>query len=392
MVSSIEWGGHSEAMFRWADLVVASPGVPMALPIFKLARENGARVIGEVQLAVDCLDVPLIGITGTKGKSTVTVMCGRMLQAAGKNTFIGGNLGTPLAEAALAETPPEIIVAELSSFQLETIDTLRPWIGAVLNLEPDHQNRYADFDAYAAAKMNLLTHQHADDFAVINVGDEGLTARVADLTAQRLTFGRYDANAFCVDDELILQFGDVEESIDLDHFQLPGEHNRRNLEAAALMARLAGADAAAIEEVVARFSGLPHRLETIGVIDGVVYINDSKATTPGAVRTSLAAVDRPVVLILGGRDKGGEWPTLADAIATRATAVIAYGEAAETIAAALPGAGVEIVVPFTEALDRARALAQPGQAVLLSPGAASFDQFENFEARGAAMRAWGTEP
>jgi len=387
VLAAHELGGHTQDRFHWAEVIVVSPGVPLALPLFETARQAGAEVIGEVELAYAFLDVPIIGITGTKGKSTTTTLLGEMLRAAGRNVFVGGNLGTPLSEAALQESRPDVVVAELSSFQLETIHRFRSRIAALLNLAPDHQDRYTDFDDYVAAKMNLFAGQQPSDFAVLNAADQGVMTRAREISSTVFTFGSRHATAYCAGGELRLRGGGLDETIDVTGFTPPGEHNLRNLEAAALMARLAGATAEAVGEAAGTYKGLAHRLEPLGEIGGVHYFNDSKATTPGAVSVSLRAMDRPVVLILGGRDKGGQWQSLQSDIDQSTTAVLAYGEAAETIAAALTG--VRIVGRMEEALDRAKALAKPGQAVLLSPGCASFDQFADFAARGEALRAWG---
>lgn len=389
LITQFELGGHTDSLVGWADLIVASPGVPLAQPAFKKAQQRGTEIIGEVELAASILDVPLIAITGTNGKSTTTSLVGEMFWAAGRAAFVGGNLGTPLAEAALTDSRPELAVVELSSFQIETIREMRPWIAALLNLSPDHQNRYASFDDYVAAKWRLFAKQGPDDIAVLGANDRLVMAHAADLAARRFTFGTPDANASWTADELTLRGPEFDDRLSLAQFRLPGEHNKANLAAAALVARLAGVEAPHIERVIAEYAGLPHRLEFLGENDGVLYFNDSKATTPDAVATALQAMDRPVVLILGGRDKGGSWHDLLPQVDARACAVIAYGEAGPVIAAAFGARPVQVVGPFVEALDVAQATARPGQAVLLSPGCASYDQFANFAERGETMRAWG---
>ncbi|NLH50821.1 MAG: UDP-N-acetylmuramoyl-L-alanine--D-glutamate ligase [Myxococcales bacterium] len=388
LLETSELGGHSATLFAWADLIVSSPGVPLALPIFQQARERGVEIIGEVELAFRLLAAPVIGITGTKGKSTTTALVGEMLIADGRRTFVGGNLGTPLAEALLAEVPPEIAVVELSSFQLETIVELRPSVAALLNLAPDHQDRYASHDDYVAAKRRLFARQWPTDAAVLNADDAGVMEQSFAVRSRLFTFGGRDSNAWFAGDVLHLRLDGAPETYDAAKYLPPGKHNRENLAAAALMARLAGASPAAIQQTIETFRGLAHRLETLAEISGVLYVNDSKATTPGAVRTSLRAMNRPVILILGGRDKGGDWSTISVDVVSRARLVFAYGEAAARIAAGLAEIPIRIVGPFAEALAQARAAARPGEAVLLSPGCASFDQFANFEERGEAMRQW----
>jgi UDP-N-acetylmuramoylalanine--D-glutamate ligase len=388
-VDRAELGRHTEEMFAWADVIVTSPGVPLAQPIFTYAREHGAEIIGEVELAFAFLKAPILGITGTKGKSTTTALAGEILRASGKTVFVGGNLGTPLCEAVDARPAYDIAVVELSSFQLETIRNFHPRVAALLNLAPDHQDRYASFDDYVAAKMQLFSQQTDQDVAVLNGDDPAVDALKANLAARVMIFGPSGSNAFFHGAELVLQADRFQDCINIERFRLPGRHNRDNLAAAALIARLAGAKPGAIADAIEGFAGLPHRLETIGEFGGVIYVNDSKATTPGAVRTSVSALHRPAVLILGGQDKGGDWSTLASVLRGAVTAVIAYGQAGPQIAAAMPAAKVEVVGPLTDALNRAHDVARRGQIVLLSPGCASFDQFDDFAARGEAMRAWG---
>ncbi len=388
LVEQVETGGHTEKMFRWAALVVVSPGVPPALAIFEVARENGAEIIGEIELAYRYLGCPMIGITGTNGKSTVTELLGAMVRAAGFNAFVGGNLGTPLAEAALAEEPYDLAVVELSSFQLEAVRTMRAVVGALLNVEPDHMNRYDSFPDYVRAKTNLFAGQLPTDAAVFNARDEQVMAQIRRVKSRLFTFGTSQSNAWTEGDTLYLRGQKFDDAIDIGEFSLPGDHNRLNLQAAALMARLVGADPAAIELAASTFTGLAHRIEELGERDGVLFINDSKATAAASVRIALAAMQRPVVLILGGRDKGADWAELEYGLLPKVRAVVAYGEAAAKIQQTMTMVPVHVVGPFGEALQAAANLARPGEAVLLSPGCASFDQFRNFEERGDAMREW----
>ncbi len=390
-VDQVETGGHSPALFRWADLIVVSPGVPLADPVFAIAREAGAEIIGEVEFAFRYLDCPLLGITGTNGKSTTTALLGAIMQASGKKVFVGGNLGTPLIEAVENRVEYDFAVVELSSFQLEGIHRLRATVAALLNLTPDHLNRYADFDAYVAAKCRIFRNQLPSDAAVLNAGDAKVMARAAEVRSRLFTFGRAGGNAWIEGSTLRLESDEFHDAIDIAGYQLPGAHNRANLEAAALMARLAGADAAAIALAASTFPGLEHRLEILGERDGVLYINDSKSTTEDSVLTAVAAMNRPVVLVLGGRDKGADWEALDEALAGRVRAVVAYGEAGDVIARHLVHTPTRLMPPFAAALDEAARLARPGDVVLLSPGCTSFDQFKNFEERGAAMRAWVRE-
>jgi UDP-N-acetylmuramoylalanine--D-glutamate ligase len=387
-LDQVETGGHTPALFRWADLIVVSPGVPLADPIFDEARKAGKEIIGEVELAYRYLDCPILGITGTNGKSTTTALLGAIMRAAGKQVFVGGNLGMPLIEAVESSEEYDFAVVELSSFQLEAISRLRVRVAALLNLTPDHLNRYPDFAAYMRAKCRIFRNQLASDAAVLNAADPQVMAQVREVRARLFTFGRQGTHAWTEGATLHLQGEGFHDAIDIGGYRPPGAHNRANLEAAALMARLAGADAAAIARAAATFAGLEHRLEILGERDGVLFINDSKSTTEDSVRIALAAMSRPIVLILGGRDKGADWAALDRAIGGRVREVVAYGEAAPIIAAAVRGTPTHVAVPFVEALEEAARLARPGDAVLLSPGCTSFDQFNNFEERGEAMRAW----
>lgn len=390
-LTTVELGGHTDKLFSWAETIVISPGVPLAQPIFVRARNRGTQIIGEVEMAFSELHCPLLTITGTKGKSTTTVLTGEMLKAAGKKVFVGGNLGLPLTAALLDGETFDLAIAELSSFQNETITTLRPVIGAFLNLASDHQDRYPNMTAYAEAKMRMFVWQLPTDAAVFNAEDPGVMHFAGMLKSRLFTFNGPRSNAYCTEDELVLRVAGPEQRIALRAYRLPGRHNRENLAAAALMATLAGAEPAAIEYAMAEFRGLRHRLEMLGEKNGVRFINDSKATTPGAVATSLKALDRPAALILGGRDKGTDWSGLSDLLREKCSAIVAYGEAAGLIAGAIPEVPIHQVGPMGEALEWARAKAKRGEAVLLSPGCASFDQFANFEERGDAMRRWVEE-
>jgi len=387
----VETGGHSAELLRWAELIVVSPGVNTEQPMFEEARKRGTEIIGEVELAYRFLACPLIGITGTNGKSTTTALIGHILRAAGKNVFVGGNLGTPLIEVFDEEREPELAVAELSSFQLETIRLLRASVAALLNLAPDHLDRYTGLEKYYAAKMRLFETQLHSDAAVLNAGDGAVMERLYGVRSRLFTFGKIGGNCWIEDRNLRLEGEEFRDVIDISAFSLPGKHNRQNLMAAALVARLAGADAAAIGLATTTFHGLAHRLENLGEIDGVLYINDSKATTIDSVRTALAAMNRPVILILGGRDKGADWTELNLDTLTKTRAIVAYGEAAGLITSKLEQPVVRRVGPFLEALEEAARLARAGDVVLLSPGCASYDQFNDFEERGAAMRKWVQE-
>jgi UDP-N-acetylmuramoylalanine--D-glutamate ligase len=395
-----ELGGHREDSFVGADLIVLSPGVP-ALPELAAAHAAGVPIMGELELGARFVRAPLLAITGTNGKSTTTTLAGAILAATGRPTFVGGNLGVPLCEAAFtpAVEADGFAVVEVSSFQLETIETFRPHVGILLNITPDHLDRYDGMDGYAAAKTRLFENQTSDDFAVLNVDDErvaalalGLRARVVRFSTTRTLSegGWVEPLALC----LRLPGGTVER-YPADCPGLYGRHNQENALAAALAARLLGASPETVEGALRAFVPLPHRMTLVRTHEDVMYFDDSKGTNVGAVVAALTGFPRPVVLIAGGRDKGGSYEPLADALRTSGRAAVVIGEAADRIAAALTG-----VVPvikagsMDEAVERAASAAQPGDAVVLSPACASFDMFKSYAHRGdvfcAAVARLGT--
>lgn len=386
----IEWalGGHPESVFGAAELVVLSPGVPPASRFLDAARRRGVPVIGEVELAFGALRAPVIAVTGSNGKSTTTALIGQMLAAAGRRVFTGGNLGTPLATAAL-EGEWDWIVAELSSFQLETIVCFRPRIAALLNIAPNHLDRYASLEAYAAAKRRIFENQRDEDIAVLPTGGApGMPSpptgviRFGPLEANETRTGVYASAAAIV--AVGLPGGTL---LRLDELRLAGGHNRLNVAAACAVALAAGAPPDAVRRAALAFEGLPHRLERVRVRAGVTYVNDSKATTPEAVACALESFDAPVILIAGGRDKGGDFTRLAPLIQARVRHLFVIGEARAKLRAAL-GATVPTVeaADLAEAVRAAAAAAGAGDVVLLSPGCASYDMFRDFEQRGERFR------
>lgn len=387
-----EEGGNRPETARAADLVVVSPGVPRENAALQAAQAAGVEVIGEVELAARHLRGPLVAITGSNGKSTTTVLTGEILRASGKQVFVGGNLGTPLIEAA--EQPLDVVVAEISSFQLEWVRAFRPQVAAFLNISPNHLDRHSSFEEYLGCKLRLLSQQDEAGVSIYNAGDPTVATRApAVIRGRALAFssgegaglaGRIEAGA------LVLSLDGAEERYPLSALTLRGRHNHENALAALLLARAAGASEAGARAALASFRGLAHRLELLRVVDGVEYINDSKATSVAAAVTALESLPEGarVVLLLGGRDKGGSYAPLRPLLAARGRAVIAFGEAAPKIAEGLAGAApLEILPDLATALLLARAQARPGDVVLLSPACSSFDQFANFEARGEAFRA-----
>jgi len=347
-------------------------------------------VIGDLELAGWFLQGDTIGITGSNGKTTTTALLAHILQTSNIPTLVGGNIGTPLLALVERSTDPAVTVAEISSFQLESIDKFRPEIGVVLNLTPDHLDRHGTFEEYAHAKMRMFENQLERDMAVLNADDPEITKR---MPAKPHIFWfsrqkRVATGAFLRDNEIIFRNEGSEAVLARrDHIPLRGEHNVENVLAACAAAYLAGATPAAIASGVKSFRGVEHRLEFAGEISGVQFYNDSKATNVDAAVKAVEAFPGPLVVILGGKDKGSPYTPLRDLLHERARLALVIGEAAPKIAADLEGA-VEVCQAGT--LERAMQLAaeatQPGDTVLLAPACSSFDQFENYEQRGRAFK------
>jgi len=375
------------ALLDGVDVVVPSPGVPRTHAVLRAAKARGIEIASEIELAVRLGRVRLVAITGTNGKSTTTSLVGRALALAGARTFTGGNLGRPLIEAL--DTDAETWVAEVSSFQLEWIERFRPSIGCVLNVTPDHLDRHADFAEYRDAKARLFAAQTPGDAAVFNRDDPEAAAIGATLRARRLSFGEQPVaeGAFLDDNAAVVRLDGREERVDLARTRLAGRHNAENIIAAALVARLAGAPLAAIQEAVDTFEPLPHRLALVAERRGVRWYDDSKATNVGAAVKSLDSFPGPVVLLAGGVDKGGDYAPLASAARTKARLVLVFGAARDRLAASLASSGVAVrrVDDLAEAVQTAAAAAQPGDVVLLAPACSSFDMFRDYADRGRAF-------
>jgi UDP-N-acetylmuramoylalanine--D-glutamate ligase len=372
------------------DLLVVSPGVPLDRPLVAAARRRRLPIVAEVELAFRCLDGPVLGITGSNGKSTTTALTGALLEACGYAVEVCGNIGRPLADC-VAGHPGRLFVTELSSFQLEAVSRFRPRAAALLNISADHLDRHADVGLYAAAKRALFARQCGGDVAVLNA-DDPLLAELA-LTARRRWFSRRGpvADGCYLDGERVVEVAPGQPPAELFRrrdLQLAGEHNLENAMAAVLLARAAGAARAALRAGLAAFRGLPHRLERVATIDGVDWYNDSKATNLSAAARSLEGFAAGSVhLILGGRHKGADPRQIAEVVRRKAARLYLIGEAAELFRDALGGATpYQMSGDLETAMAAAGATARPGQAVLLSPACASFDQYDNFEQRGDEFR------
>ena len=388
---SFELGGHDLDSFLGADLVVTSPGVPW-IPELLAAGDAGVSVIDEVELASWFIRAPIVGITGTNGKSTTTVLLGKLLETLGRPVFVGGNLGLSLSEAAWH--PASIsgfVVAELSSFQLERIDSFHAHVALLTNLSEDHLDRHPSLDDYFAAKAKLFLNQDSKDSAVIN-GDQTVCAKLVEASpARRYWFrleGPVDRGAFLEGEVARIRLGGEREfSIDLSGMKLVGLHNKQNALAALTAAGLLGVDPTAARRKLDGFEGLPHRMEFVAEVDGVAFYNDSKATNVGSALGSLSGLDRPFVLIAGGRHKGAPYSPLRPILERNCRALVLLGESAPLMAEDLSGCcPVRFASDMDEAVSLAASLASRGEAVVLCPACSSYDMFTNYEERGMAFR------
>ncbi len=387
--AAVELGGHDLLRIAASEVCVVSPGVPPDAPPVATARAAGVPIRAEAELGLQALaGIPYIAVTGTNGKTTTTALIGHLLQAGGRKARAVGNIGTPLAEMALAPERPEWLAVELSSFQLHDMELLRPTVGVLTNLSPDHLDRYPDIGAYYADKRRLFRQAGPDSVWVTNADDAGSEESVRGVAGRQLRFsvkqradGWYDRTG----DRLRLGESEL-----LPRAALPllGDHNVANALAAALAVHAVGVDLPALAAGLRSFRALPHRMEPVGEVDGVLWINDSKATNVASTEVAVAAMARPFALLLGGRHKGEPYTRLGTALAGRCRAVIAFGEAKPRIVADLAGTGVPVVEAgsFDEVMARAKALVRPGDAVLLSPACSSYDMFKNYEERGRRFR------
>lgn len=386
----LEFGPPIESTFVEQDLIVVSPGVPARLPALEQARALRIPVWSEIELAWRFLRGKLVAITGSNGKTTTTSLVAHILKTSGIDTLVGGNIGLPLLALVESSTHSSVTVAEISSFQLETIDQFRPEIGVLLNLTPDHLDRHASFDEYAQAKMRMFENQLDRDAAVLNADDAEVTRRMP--ARPRVHWfsreKRVASGAFLSDGQIVFRSESAEVPL-LHRNEIPlrGEHNLENVLAACAASYLAGADPAGIASGVRTFRAVEHRLEFVREVGGVAFYNDSKATNVDATLKAIEAFPGALIVILGGKDKGAPYTPLREPLHERARLAILIGAAADKIAAELAGA-----VPLERAgtLERAVKIAvesaSPGDTVVLAPACSSFDQFENYEHRGRAFK------
>jgi UDP-N-acetylmuramoylalanine--D-glutamate ligase len=384
----LELGGHVQSTFDAAQLIVLSPGVPIDLPEIVRAKAAGVRVIGELELASRWLRGPIVAITGTKGKSTTTTIVGRMLEAAGRRVLVGGNIGLPVSAQVDASTADTVHVIEASSFQLETAETFKPWIAALLNFSPDHLDRHPDEASYAAAKVRIFANQGAEDWAVVNADSREAMQMTQHVRARVVTFGVDEPADIHVGRGFVWQRtseGDIP-LLPVAAVHLQGRHMLSNVAAATAISHLAGASGASLARALEGFRGLEHVMEIVASRGGVRFVNDSKATNIDAAAKSIESFDK-VVAIIGGRYKGGDFADLAGPLQRHGRAVVAIGEARAMVRQALND-----VVPVSEAeslgdaVRQAWDLAVPDGVVLLAPACSSFDMFADYAERGRRFK------
>jgi UDP-N-acetylmuramoylalanine--D-glutamate ligase len=403
---ALELGSHRSQTFKMADLVVLSPGVPHTIEPVLRAKARGVPVIGEIELASRFINEPILAVTGTNGKTTTTEILGSMLKSSGFNVFVGGNIGTPLIDYVDAQQKADFIVAELSSFQLDTIDTFRPKIGVLLNITADHLDRYPNFDAYAASKIRIFKNQQSGDIAVLNGSDPLVRFLTKPLKSNKLYYASLnieDKGAVINGTRIWFRFHESKKQdhsgltanlascdqsfLNVSKLKLRGRHNLENAAAAALAALAAGASPQTVQQALNRYQAAAHRLEHINTIHGVDFINDSKATNVDAVIRAVESFSKPLVLIMGGLDKGGNFQALREVLAGHVKKLIVMGKAAALIESALADTLPTIsVASMADAVKQAYRVVSPGSVILLSPGCASFDMYDNYAQRGEDFR------
>jgi UDP-N-acetylmuramoylalanine--D-glutamate ligase len=391
--ATVSLGEQSAAFAAGSDFIVISPGIDERSELFAAPELDGIPVFGEVEIAYWYSPLPIVAVTGTNGKSTTVSLLGRMLAEAGIRNKVAGNIGLALCNAVRNLRDEEVIVAEISSFQLHTVESFHPRLALMLNLSPDHLERYDTVEQYYRSKFRMFEHMGPLDLAVFNAGDVNSAERAelaGDIPIAWFSRDEQPRSLAFVDGGALLMRsadGDPEEIIRLEDIPLRGAHNVENILAASCAALACGVDTEAIGRAVRSFEGLTHRLEKVGVVQDVEYFNDSKATTVDSVARALESFDEQLVLIMGGRHKGSPFTPLADEVGRRVRAIVAIGEAAEIIEQDLGEATrVFLADSLEQAVDKASAQARPGDAVLLCPGCSSFDMFTSYEQRGDEFR------
>jgi len=388
-----EFGGHVMETFTGADFIVVSPGVPHTIPPIRAAQDKGVPLLGEIELASRFIKEPMIAVTGTNGKTTTTQLIGDMLEQSGQTVFVGGNIGTPLISYLTGHEKAERLVVEVSSFQLDTTTRFRPDISLLLNITDDHLDRYPDMEAYTKSKGRILKNQTKNDIAVLN-GEDQRIRQLCDGSEPEIMFftGRWEEEKGADIGTHAITFHGLDPlhqpaAIELSRVPLTCRHELENISAAGLAALAGGGTLSGIQNALHGFRGLPHRMERVATLDGIPFYNDSKATNVDAVLRAIECLKGPIHLIMGGRDKGGQFHLLASSIQQKVKNLILLGEAASDIKAALGNlTTTRIVATMQEAVSFAHTSASPGEVVLLSPACASFDMYQDYKERGEAFR------
>lgn len=385
-----ETGGHADRLLT-CDYLVVSPGVPQKAEILAKAREKGIPIFSEIEYASWVCQGPIVAVTGANGKTTTTTLLGEIFTAAGYDTYVCGNIGKPFADVALDVTEESVAVVEVSSFQLETIDEFHPEVALILNLTPDHIDRHGSFEAYRQAKYRITENQTAEDALVLNYDDNSTMADNPSTAARKQYFTIRNVsgcNAWVEEGALwAKRDGKAKKIIACDEIAIKGPHNLQNAAAATVAAMHYEIDPDTVARVLKTFPGVEHRIEKVAVVAGVTFVNDSKATNVDSVRWALRSMTTPVYLIAGGRDKGGIFADLIPEGEGKIKSIVAIGEASRIIFDAMGKAfPVQFAGSLQEAVEKCFEMANPGETVLLSPGCASFDMFDNYEHRGRVFK------
>lgn len=377
----VESGGHTEETFLWPELIVLSPGVPFSIPEIKRAQEEGIDVISEVELASKFITKPIIAVTGSNGKTTTCSLIAEILEKCGKKVFLGANIGTPLITIAGKDEQYDVLVLELSSFQLQGVSTLRPDISVLLNISPNHLDHHESYEEYIESKMNIAASQIGSDYFIYKSDDEEINKRLSSVKAKKIPFGNKPSeNGVFYNNCCVIFEGDMYE---LFGMKLMGMHNIDNVMAAIAATRLFGCEPSPIRKAILDFEPLPHRNEYLGRISGAHFYNDSKSTSPGATLSALKSMKPPVILIAGGKDKGVSYRDLIEAVNEKVKLLVLIGEARQRMDKELSGEVPAIQAESLEgAIDVVIENIEPRDTVLFSPACSSFDMFSSYEERG----------